>query len=49
MGAGPSEYRRGVRQVNNSKEGKKEAEISILKEINAIDSGMDLELELGKE
>ena len=49
MGAGPSKHCRRVRQVNNSKAGKKEAEVSILKEINTIDLGMDLELKLGKE
>ena len=49
MGAGLSEHRRRVRQVNSSKAGKKEAEVSVSKEINAINSGMDSELKLGKE
>ena len=49
MGVGLSEYRRRVRQVNSSKAGKKEAEMSISEEINATDSGMDLELKSGKE
>ena len=43
-GAGPSEHRRRVRQVNSSKAGKKEAEISVSEETNTIDLGMDLEL-----
>ena len=47
--AGLSEHRRRIRQVNSSKAGKKEAEVSISEEINTIDSGMDLELESGKE
>ena len=40
-------------QVNNSKVGEKEAKVNILKvekeEVNITDSGMDLELESGKE
>ena len=48
-GAGPSKYRHRIRQVNNSKAGKKEAEVSVSEEINAIDSGMDSELKSGKE
>ena len=38
-----------MRQVNSFKVGKKEAEASILEEINATDSGIDWELESGKE
>ena len=44
-GAGPSEHRRRVRQVNNSRAGKKEAEVSVSEEINTIDSGTDSEKE----
>ena len=48
-GAGPSEPRRRVRQVNNSKVGKKEAEMSISEEINTTalgtDSGADTDSE----
>ena len=48
-GAGLSEHRRRVRQVNNSKAGKKGAEISVSEETNAIalgtDSGADTDAE----
>ena len=44
-GAGPSEHRRRVRQVNNSRAGRKEAEVSVSKEINTIDLGTDSEKE----
>ena len=44
-GAGPSEHRRRVRQVNNSRAGRKEAEVSVSEETNTIDSGTDSEKE----
>ena len=49
MGVRPLGFCRRIGQVNNFKVGKKEAETSILKEINITDLDMDSELELGKE